>query len=121
MAFALFHPHHLPQQPVWARARDRAGDRQSETLPAISGGYPLNPWCFSLYGGSAFIYLPPSSICDRINCIPSFWASTNGYMVQCVTESSVSLAGYPVHVRLTAATAGDGADAPTSAYCVPQP
>jgi len=46
-------------------------------------GFPLNPWCFSVLGGGSVIYQAPSRICDYLNCISSFWSSTNGYVVQC--------------------------------------
>jgi hypothetical protein len=47
-------------------------------------GSPLNPWCFSVLGGSGLIYNPPFRLCDFIHCITSFWSSTNGYVIQCV-------------------------------------
>lgn len=47
-------------------------------------GSPLNPWCFSLTGGSSLIYNAPSGFCGYFDCISSFWESTNGYVIQCV-------------------------------------
>jgi hypothetical protein len=46
-------------------------------------GSPLNPWCFSVASGGSLIYSPPSDLCSWIDCIPSFWDSTNGYVIQC--------------------------------------
>jgi hypothetical protein len=46
-------------------------------------GYPLNPWCYSVTSGGSVIYSPPSNLCDYLNCISSFWSSTNGYVIQC--------------------------------------
>lgn len=46
-------------------------------------GSPLNPWCFSVLGGSSVIYRPPQDICSYLNCIESFWSYTNGYVMQC--------------------------------------
>lgn len=46
-------------------------------------GFPLNPWCFSVTGGGSVIYSPPDYLCDYLNCISSFWSSTNGYVIQC--------------------------------------
>ena len=50
-------------------------------------GTPPNKWCFSVYGSGGLIYDPPRDICDYgfgINCIASFWESTNGYVIQCI-------------------------------------
>jgi hypothetical protein len=46
-------------------------------------GSPLNPWCYSVFGGSGVIYNPPFRLCDYLPCITSFWSSTNGYVIQC--------------------------------------
>jgi PASTA domain len=46
-------------------------------------GSPLNPWCYSVNSGGSVIYSPPFDLCSWINCIPSFWSSTNGYVIQC--------------------------------------
>jgi hypothetical protein len=46
-------------------------------------GYPLNPWCFSVTSGGSVVYSPPATLCDYLNCISSFWSSTNGYVIQC--------------------------------------
>lgn len=45
-------------------------------------GAPQNPWGYNFCGGG-LIYAPDPSFCDYFNCIPSFWRSTNGYVVQC--------------------------------------
>ena len=46
-------------------------------------GAPSNPWGYNFCGGG-LIDSPDPSFCDYFNCIPSFWQSTNGYVVQCV-------------------------------------
>lgn len=46
-------------------------------------GYPLNPWCFSVLSGGSVIYNPPTDLCYYIDCISSFWSSTNGNVIQC--------------------------------------
>ena len=45
-------------------------------------GAPANPWHYS-FCGSLVIYSPPTNFCSYFHCIPSFWRSTNGYVVQC--------------------------------------
>jgi hypothetical protein len=54
-------------------------------VPGAAGlcGAPKNPWNYTLCGGN-LITSPPSNICNYFNCIPGFWDSTNGYVVQCV-------------------------------------
>ncbi len=46
-------------------------------------GAPANPWGYNFCGGS-LINSPATAFCSYFNCIPSFWKSTNGYVVQCV-------------------------------------
>ena len=46
-------------------------------------GAPLNPWCYSVASGGSLIYNPPFNLCSWIDCIPSFWDSTHGYVIQC--------------------------------------
>jgi hypothetical protein len=46
-------------------------------------GAPSNPWGYNFCGRGAYITDPPASFCDVFNCIPSFWKSTNGYVMQC--------------------------------------
>lgn len=46
-------------------------------------GYPLNPYCFSVTSGGSLIYSPPADLCTYLSCIPSFWSSTSGYVIQC--------------------------------------
>ena len=46
-------------------------------------GAPANPYGYNFCGGS-LLYTPASDVCSYINCIPSFWKSTNGYVDQCV-------------------------------------
>ena len=41
-------------------------------------GYPLNAYCFSVTSGGSLIYNPPADLCTYLNCISSFWSSTNG-------------------------------------------
>jgi hypothetical protein len=50
--------------------------------PAPTGVYG-NPWGYNFTPGN-LIYNPPSAFCSYFNCIPSFWQSTNGYVVECV-------------------------------------
>ena len=49
--------------------------------PAPTGVYG-NPWGYNFTPGN-LIYNPPSTFCSYFNCIPSFWNSTNGYVVEC--------------------------------------
>lgn len=48
--------------------------------------YPMprywNPWGYNFKPGSV-IYNPPADFCAYFDCIPSFWDSTNGYVMQC--------------------------------------
>lgn len=46
-------------------------------------GSPLDPWCYSVTSGGSLIYGPPFALCSWIDCIPSFWSSTNGFVIQC--------------------------------------
>jgi hypothetical protein len=46
-------------------------------------GAPLNPWCFSVNVGGSIIYRAPADLCLYINCITTFWSSTDGYVIQC--------------------------------------
>lgn len=46
-------------------------------------GAPANPWGYNLCGRGGVIYDPPGSFCDVFDCIPSFWDSTNGYVMRC--------------------------------------
>jgi hypothetical protein len=46
-------------------------------------GSPRNPWCFSVTSGGSLIYSPPFNFCSWLDCISSFWSSTNGYVIQC--------------------------------------
>jgi hypothetical protein len=41
-----------------------------------------NPWGYNFIPGSV-IKNPPGEFCSYFPCIPSFWDSTNGYVVQC--------------------------------------
>lgn len=50
--------------------------------PKPATGANGNPWGYDFSPG-ALIYDPPSSLCSYFSCIPSFWQSTNGYVVQC--------------------------------------
>jgi hypothetical protein len=45
-------------------------------------GVNCNPWGYNFTSGN-YIYNPPSNFCDYFNCIPNFWNSTNGYVVEC--------------------------------------
>ena len=46
-------------------------------------GAPSNPYGYNFCGGS-YLYNPAADICSYIDCIASFWTSTNGYVDQCV-------------------------------------
>lgn len=72
------------RQGVKPRKRVPAGTRVRVVIvsPHVCGS-PLNPWCFSVAGGGSVIFKPPSDLCSWIDCIPSFWDSTNGYVIQC--------------------------------------
>ena len=41
-----------------------------------------NPWGYNFTPGN-LIYSPPGDFCGYFPCIPSFWNSTNGYVVEC--------------------------------------
>jgi hypothetical protein len=41
-----------------------------------------NPWGYNFTPGY-LIYSPPGDFCSYFDCIPSFWNSTNGYVIQC--------------------------------------
>src|SRR5438094_8572254 len=41
-----------------------------------------NPWGYDFSAGSV-IRNPPAEFCSYFPCIPTFWSSTNGYVVQC--------------------------------------
>jgi hypothetical protein len=43
---------------------------------------PCNPWGYNFVKGN-YIYTPQGAFCDYFNCIPSFWTSTNGYVMEC--------------------------------------
>jgi len=51
--------------------------------PTATPGPYGNPWGYDFRPGN-LIYSPPSAFCSYFPCIPSFWTSTNGYVVQCV-------------------------------------
>jgi hypothetical protein len=51
------------------------------TAKPVTGVYG-NPWGYNFTPGTK-IYDPPAAFCDYFPCIPSFWTSTNGYVVQC--------------------------------------
>jgi hypothetical protein len=46
-------------------------------------GAPANTWGYNFCGRGGFVYDPPATFCDVFDCIPSFWESTNGYVMQC--------------------------------------
>ena len=48
--------------------------------PAING----NPWDYTLTNTGNLLYNPNSDVCAYLNCIPSFWQHTNGYVDECV-------------------------------------
>jgi len=50
--------------------------------PKPATGVFGNPWGYDFRAGY-FITNPPGSFCSYFPCIPSFWESTNGYVVQC--------------------------------------
>ncbi len=47
-----------------------------------SRGVNGNPWGYN-FSCCFHIYHPPASFCARFACIPNFWKSTNGYVVEC--------------------------------------
>jgi hypothetical protein len=53
-----------------------------------------NPYGFDFKSGSK-IYDPPGDICSYVDCIASFWDSTNGYVVQCVDGTFSHSGGRP--------------------------
>lgn len=48
-------------------------------------GAPDNPWAldFAPCAVNGPIYDVPSDFCDYFGCIPSFWESTRGFVVEC--------------------------------------
>jgi hypothetical protein len=52
-------------------------------VAASTCGAPSNPWGYNFCGRGSYISSPPSSFCSYFDCIPSFWESTNGYVMQC--------------------------------------
>jgi hypothetical protein len=79
----------LPQGTVLSQAKPKGKAVEPGTKvgfkvvdPHLCGA-PLNPWCFSLNGGGSLIYRPPADLCFYIDCITTFWSSTNGYVIQC--------------------------------------
>jgi hypothetical protein len=46
-------------------------------------GAAANPWGYNFCGRGSYINDPPGSFCDYFDCIPSFWDSTAGYVMQC--------------------------------------
>jgi hypothetical protein len=51
--------------------------------PLSTCGAAPNPWGYNFCGRGSFISNPPAAFCDYFDCIPSFWDSTNGYVMQC--------------------------------------
>lgn len=51
-------------------------------VPVNLCGAPQNPWGYNFCSGG-YITSPDPAFCNYFNCIPSFWQSTNGYVVQC--------------------------------------
>jgi hypothetical protein len=51
--------------------------------PASTCGAPANSWGYNFCLRGGFIHDPASGFCDVFDCIPSFWDSTNGYVMQC--------------------------------------
>jgi hypothetical protein len=54
--------------------------RLKVAFPALCGS-PLNPWCYSVTSVGSLIGDPPARLCDYLDCISSFWSSTNGYVI----------------------------------------
>jgi hypothetical protein len=46
-------------------------------------GAPANRWGYNFCGRGGYITNPPDTFCDVFDCIPSFWESTKGYVMQC--------------------------------------
>jgi hypothetical protein len=56
--------------------------------PAIGG----NPWDYTLTDTGNILWNPNPAICNYLNCIPSFWDHTNGYVDEC-SDSTFSHSG----------------------------
>jgi hypothetical protein len=50
-------------------------------------GAPANPFRYSFCTPGRLIYKPPSTFCRYFHCIAGFWASTKGYVAQCVDRT----------------------------------
>ncbi len=57
--------------------------RKPTPTPKPAPGANGNPCGYNFSPGS-LIYNPPSSLCSYFSCIPSFWQSTSGYVIECV-------------------------------------
>jgi hypothetical protein len=55
------------------------------TPKPVTGVYG-NPWGYDFSRGKV-ITNPPAAFCNYFPCIPSFWTSTNGYVVQCQDQT----------------------------------
>ncbi|HEV2891761.1 MAG TPA: hypothetical protein VGX28_15425 [Frankiaceae bacterium] len=71
-------------RPTRAQVVVRATTRPPAPKPAVSTcGAAANPWGYNHCGRGSYISSPPSSFCSYFDCIPSFWESTNGYVMRC--------------------------------------
>jgi len=80
-------PRHAPTSTPRPRPAPTATPRPHPTptpqpLPTPCPGVNCNPWGYNFTPG-ALIYSPPAAFCQHFACIPSFWKSTNGYVIQC--------------------------------------
>lgn len=69
-----------PPSPKPAPIRTTAAPKP---VAASTCGAPANSWGYNFCGRGGFVYDPAASFCDVFDCIPSFWDSTNGYVMQC--------------------------------------
>jgi hypothetical protein len=72
-------PTATPRPPTPKPAPPRPTAIPAPRYPAVGG----NPWDYTLVDTGKVIYNPPPNICVYINCIPSFWDHTNGYVDEC--------------------------------------
>jgi hypothetical protein len=65
-------PKHTP------RPKPKPTPKAEKTHPGIFG----NPWGYDFRPGK-MISNPPANFCDYFDCVSTFWANTNGSVVQC--------------------------------------
>jgi hypothetical protein len=62
--------------------------------PPPTCGAPPNPFGYDFCPPAALIYKPASNFCKYFACIPAFWISTNGYVVECVDQTYSHTGGH---------------------------